>query len=69
MYEWNEQLGCLVDYMGLPVPLSEARLVQAKIKLHLKKSPEQLAVIAYAVMQEKYPAMVEQIISAAKDFE
>lgn len=60
MYEWSEELQCLVDYMGIPVSRSEAKAVLDAAQAHLQKSSVQLAALAKTVLVKRYPEMVEQ---------
>lgn len=60
MSEWNEELQCLVDYMGMPISRKEAQEELVAAKAHLKKSPVQLAALAKTVLTKNYPSMVEQ---------
>ena len=69
MYEWNEQRECLVDYMGLPVSLTETKALLAQVKTHLKKTPEQLAEIATQVMAGRFPKTAKNNPPTVEEFQ
>lgn len=69
MIDFNNPEGVIVDDMGLPLSVSDAKLWLETLKAHIRKHPAQLAEVAERIAKKRYPNMVEQMNLKPSRFE
>jgi hypothetical protein len=69
MIQWDPAIHALVDNMGYPISLSEAKQLAEQAALHLKHSPQSLSQIARQRFSVGHPERVEEDEFDPKDFE
>lgn len=70
MIEYNEELGMIVDYMGLPVTRTTAFALLGMAERHLQHSEAELADAYNAILKQQNPGMAnEHYLRTPQDME
>lgn len=61
MIQWDEKNQAVVDEMGLPIPLSEAKSWLKALQKYARKEPDALVGLHNRILREIHPSWVGQI--------
>ncbi len=69
MYGWDGRRKVVLDHMGFPISISEAKVWVTRLTAHINQGPAAIAGQCYDIVVCRFPDMLDQMDMSPERFE